>query len=122
VSADLAGPPVLHAGTEEEVPGTVTWPSVLDSLEATLDDLVETGASEEAVEQAITLAGWTPPELGPLPDALVARARRINERQQSALMTLAEELTALRRHRSALDSVHTATAPQQSSVYLDVTG
>ena len=109
------------------------WSAVLDSLESAIDDAVagdlpdgdptDTDLDDAALEQAAMLGSWTPPvALGPIPAALVERARSISEHQQSAVAHLARELRTLRQHRSVLGSVQTATAPRQTSVYLDVTG
>jgi hypothetical protein len=100
------------------------WTAVLDTLEAAVDE-AEAGDLPPAtlLHQAAALSSWTPPRVGgPIPDILVARARRINERQHAALTRLTAELGTLRRHRSALGSVRAATAAQRSSVYVDVTG
>lgn len=100
------------------------WSSVLDALEAAVDE-AEAGMvpARTLVHQAAALGSWTPPRVdGPIPTALVARARRISERQRSAIAVLTAEAGTLRRHRSALGSVHSVTAPAQSAIYLDVTG
>ena len=101
-----------------------TWAAVLDSLEASIDEATAGELAATAlIRQTAVLGSWTPPvAIGPIPESLVPRARRINERQRAALTTLTTELNALRRHRSVLGSVQSATAPQQASVYLDVTG
>ena len=101
-----------------------TWAAVLDSLEASIDEATAGELAATAlIRQTAVLGSWTPPvAIGPIPESLVPRARRINERQRAALTTLTMELNALRRHRSVLGSVQSATAPQQASVYLDVTG
>ena len=128
------------------------WTGVLDDLEAALDSATnktidgmtdepalgaaidETAAADRAHDPApgrvapalarYAVAGsWAPPRLeSPIPDALLARARRIRERQVAVLSRLAADADTLRRHRTALGSVRAATAPRQSAVYLDVTG
>ncbi|MHA7190001.1 hypothetical protein ACX80N_06870 [Arthrobacter sp. MDT2-16] len=128
------------------------WTAVLDDLEAaldsatvgTMDGMTDALALGAAIDEATAadrahdpapgrmapalaryaVAGsWAPPRLeSPIPDALLARARRIRERQVAVLSRLAADADTLRRHRAALGSVRAATAPRQSAVYLDVTG
>ncbi|MFC3298260.1 hypothetical protein ACFOD8_01265 [Arthrobacter agilis] len=105
-------------------PALMAWSSVLDALEAAVDE-AEAGelTPSTLVHQAAALGSWTPPRTdGPIPTALVARARGIRERQRTAIAGLAAEAGMLRRHRSALGTVQAATAPPLSSVYVDVTG
>ena len=105
------------------------WTTVLDSLEVAIDDAVagDLDADDlygaDIVPETAVLGGWTPPaDLGPIPAELMERALRINGRQQDAAAQLTGELRTLRRHRSVLGSVQTAIAPEEKSVYLDVTG
>ncbi|MBG6226305.1 hypothetical protein IWX63_002895 [Arthrobacter sp. CAN_A2] len=108
------------------------WTSALDALEDVLDTLEaaaatipdeETAADPELLRRAAAAVDWTPPRVdAPIPAVLVPRAARISERQQAVLTRLTADADTLRRHRSALGSVQAATAPRQSSVYLDVTG
>ncbi len=115
-----------------EDPALTAWTAALDALEDVLDTLEaaaatlgdeETAAGPELLRQAGASVDWTPPHVGsPLPASLVPRAQRIRERQQAVLTRLSADADTLRRHRSALGSVHAATVPQQPAVYLDVTG
>ncbi|WP_434995914.1 hypothetical protein [Arthrobacter sp. Ld5] len=141
MSVDPDTPVGPDAPTDPDSPtataALTAWTSVLDTLEAALETALRTALDAAAVDdapagtsavgdlqrQAAVLTGWIPPRVdGPIPAPLVARARRISERQREALAQLAADADTLRRHRSALGSVHAATAPQQSAVYLDVTG
>ncbi|WP_049829097.1 hypothetical protein [Arthrobacter sp. RIT-PI-e] len=109
------------------------WSDALDFLEVAIDDAIAGDLTDDfggtdlhdaaLIRQAAGLGSWTPPAgLGPLPAELVERALRINERQQDAAAQLTGELRTLRQHRSVLGSVQTAIAPEEKSVYLDVTG
>lgn len=117
------GPALAHAADSTDAAVTA-WTSVLDALEAAVSE-AEAGELTPAtlMHQAAALSSWAPPRMdGPIPDALVARARGINGRQRHALARLGAELGSLRRHRSALGSVQAATARQLPAVYVDVAG
>lgn len=115
--------PAEHARPTDTA-ALLAWTSVLDALEAAVDDAAAGDVAPTALmRQTAVLGSWTPPVVdGPIPGALVARARRISERQRAALARLTAEAGTLRRHRSALGSVQAATTAQQSAVYVDVTG
>ncbi|MDQ0737087.1 hypothetical protein [Arthrobacter agilis] len=82
-----------------------------------------TAGDPEFLRRTAASVDWTPPQVdGPIPASLVPRARRIRERQQAVLTRLTGDAETLRRHQSAIGSVRAATAPLQSSIYLDVTG
>ncbi len=100
------------------------WTSVLDELEAAVDDAIVASLSPSALmEQVSALGDWIPADLtGPVPSDLLERALRIHERQRVALVHLSGELATLRRHRSAVGSVRAAILPEQTSVYVDTTG
>ena len=106
------------------------WTAVLDALETALEDALDSAVDDagnppagDLMRQTAVLAGWIPPQVdGPIPAALLPRARSISERQQAVLTRLTADADTLRRHRSALGSVRAATAQQESAVYLDVTG
>ncbi|GAB3136689.1 hypothetical protein [Marisediminicola antarctica] len=89
------------------------WSVLLDDLEA---------AANRSEQVAPSAAGpWVAPELGPIPEALVDRARRVLTAQLAAAEYLEGRRDEAARHLAALRVV-----PQDEgagiSVYLDVTG
>lgn len=66
-------------------------------------------------------AAWrSPGDLGPLPAALLDRARALHARQLEVAQRLAEQAAVSRRHLAATDAVR--ARPAAAPVYLDLEG
>ena len=84
-----------------------------------LSDTAE--ASRESFEEYLQSPPWTPtPALGPLPEALAARARALLERQQELSARIAAAMELNTRQRGFAHRVQEATATRPRPVYLDV--
>ena len=102
----------------EELANFVLWETVLTQLEDNLESFLEgRSVSEQAREVA---ADWEPPaELGPLPEALITRARLLSKAQSRAYAQLRSESRTNRKQSMLIRSV---PGPASSAVYLEVDG
>ena len=74
-----------------------------------------------SVSDVARLTTWQPPTgLGPLPDALLDRARALADRQREAAEAITRTMVANRRHLAVLDQM--SAAPPSRPVYLDLEG
>ena len=102
------------------------WKAELDRLEerlATAERLLvpATAIDSELLQECISSPAWqTPTHLGPIPDALVPRARALLERQRETSGRLVEAMRANNRQRGFAGKVSDATTNRAHPVYLDV--
>jgi hypothetical protein len=109
----VAVPP---ARTPSTTRAGVSWTSVLDSLEAHVDEL-ETALTTGDLDAVGTTSAWPPPAgLGPMPREHLARARALQARQLRALDHLALALGDL---RGTLSFVSAATEHAPARAFLD---
>ncbi|MCQ2002045.1 hypothetical protein [Arthrobacter zhaoxinii] len=103
--------------TPGELANLALWGTVLTQLEDNLETFLEGTVAEQAREAA---ADWDPPaELGPLPEALMVRARLLSKAQSRAYAQLRNESRTNRKQSLLISSV---TGPAPSAVYLEVDG
>ena len=96
------------------------WEVVLDRLE--LDLAHAEGLLDDPTGSPTPPEPWVVPTLsGPIPAALVDRAREIHARQRLLQEELARTVNAARRQHRFADRVSKATAPSaDQAVYVDV--
>ncbi|WP_146252011.1 hypothetical protein [Xylanimonas oleitrophica] len=113
----------------------MTWPAVLDRLEADVvaaESLARQaraggapGEQAQRTDDAVLLAApvpWQPPVgLDALPAALEGRARELLARQEAAARDLAEAARGVRRQLVATDGL-SGPDPAERPVFLDVEG
>ncbi|MCC9146680.1 MULTISPECIES: hypothetical protein [unclassified Arthrobacter] len=101
-----------------ELAGFMLWEEVLTQLEDNLESFLE---GQSLTEQARGVAAdWEPPaELGPLPEALIPRARMLAKAQSRAYAQLRNESRINRKQSQLIRSV---PGPPPSAVYLEVDG
>lgn len=114
---------------------TARWEAVLDELEADIQRTQEllarpptatepqAGPDDEGptIADLLLAAHWVPPtDLGPLPDALRARAEAVVNQQRGLTATLNDTLVTTRAHLRVTDTLRRRNAPQ--AVYLDTLG
>lgn len=93
------------------------WQTVLDRLELDLVLAERKLADPDAPDPE----PWSEPHLaGPIPGALLDRARTLLSRQQVLRDTLAVAALALRRQEQLTVRLDRAATPRVTSVYLDV--
>jgi hypothetical protein len=120
-AADPAVDPALARAKAAAQANHRAWIEVLDRLER------DVAAHEELLRrnnpfQPFEPEPWQPPEVnGPLPDALLPRAREIHQRQTAVKAALAKAMVAIRaqQRRSDRPQRNTATAPA-TPAYVDV--
>ena len=113
---------------------TARWEAVLDELEADIQRTHQLlvrpptvtahdspGEDAPHVADLLIAAQWVPPtDLGPLPEALRARAEAVVNQQRRLTATLDETLATTRAHLRVADTLRRRNAPQ--AVYLDTLG
>ena len=99
------------------------WSAALTELEldvATAERMLDNDHLP-SVEQIAALAAWQPPaELGPLPAALVDRARALLDRQLAAAAAIGRAMTLNRRQLAAVNALHPAVPARP--VFFDFEG
>ena len=104
--------------TPEELANLALWGTVLTQLEDNLEIFLEGRSVTEQAREAA--ADWDPPaELGPLPEALMVRARLLSKAQSRAYTQLRNESRTNRKQSLLISSV---SGPASSAVYLEVDG
>ena len=104
---------------QHEGPSPLTWETVLDSLERELD--VTAALLEGLGDQQPTPSAplWeTPLDLGPMPEALVLRARSIGRRQELALHHLDIAVTLAKQRHAYVEHI-SSTAQPNSAAFID---
>ncbi len=102
------------------------WEAELDRFEARLTTAERllapaTAVDVELLEECVGTPPWkAPTHLGPIPDALVPRARALLERQRETSAGLVEAMRAINRQRGFASKVSDATTNRSRPVYLDV--
>ena len=96
------------------------WAHALDALELAVDRaeaLLRAGhdCAEHAEADA---ARWSPPTLGPLPEHLAVRARRLLQRQLDVAEALSRAMHDNRQQAALLDRIEGARQPRRPS-YVD---
>ncbi|MCC3276450.1 MULTISPECIES: hypothetical protein [unclassified Arthrobacter] len=104
--------------TPAELENFMLWETVLTQLEDNLESFLEGQSLTEQAREAA--ADWEPPaELGPLPEALITRARLLSKAQSRAYAQLRNESRTNRKQSMLIRSV---PGPTSSAVYLEVDG
>ena len=101
-------------------PPTATWDSELDRFEAELAQ-AERLLSDATVLPTEADMAWEPPRaLGPIPIALLDRARSLLRRQQLVCEALTDALAGVGRQQRYAARVSRAVGTAQQPAYLDV--
>ena len=95
-----------------------SWVEALDTLELEVERAEALLRSAEAPEAAIGQRPWQPPDLGPLPDTLHARAVALLDRQLAAAEALTRAMLGARRHTELLGRLSGAEGDRRP-VYVD---
>lgn len=101
----------------------VAWLQALEALEVDVATAERTLAVNHlpSVDEIAVLAAWqVPAGLGPLPAALVDRARALLDRQLVAATAIGRAMTMNRRHLAAIGAMN--PVPASRPVYVDVEG
>ena len=101
----------------------VAWLQALGALEVDVATAERTLAINHlpSVDEIAVLAAWrVPAEMGPLPAALVDRARALLDRQLAAATAIGRAMTMNRRHLAAIGAMNPVQAARP--VYVDVEG
>lgn len=93
------------------------WTALLDRLERDADRIL---AAAPGTADASDIEPWTPPASA-LPAALADRARRVVEKQRSAMDRARADLDDLRQHLSAMRRIP-STGRSDAPAFLDVDG
>lgn len=120
----ILGAGVRRPAIEDTLPATVgegaadgfhaAWVSALEELE--LD--VATAEAQLAAGHLAPPRPWVPKTLGPLPEELAVRARRLLQRQLDVSAAMAHALQDNRRQLALLERIESGRAPRRPA-YVD---